>query len=143
MSNFGFPSPAVNEDMQPFFDALANRQFVIMRCRTCGQWAFPYGGCRNHDNEPYLANMEWVPASGRGTVHTFTIAQLQFNEVFPTPYPYAIVELEEGPIITTNIVGCKPEDVHIGMPVTVVFEEIPNGLVLPKFTPAKSGSADR
>ena len=136
MSTFGFPSPAINDDMQPFFDATAQQRFVMMRCKHCGSWSWPYGGCRNHDNDPYLANMEWREARGHGKVHTFTIARLEFNEVFPTPYVYAIVELDEGPIMPTNIVGCEPEKVRISMPVSVVFEKAPNGIVLPKFKPA-------
>jgi uncharacterized OB-fold protein len=52
------------------------------------------------------------------------------------PYVYAIVELDEGPIIPTNIIGCAPEEVRIDMPVMVVLEEAPNGRVLPKFKPA-------
>lgn len=136
MSAFGFPSPQFNEDMQPFFAATAEGRFTMMRCRRCGFWNWPYGGCRNHDNEPYLANMEWTQASGRGTVLSFTIARVPFNEAFPVPYVYAIVETAEGPIIPSNIVGCAPEAVRIGMPVTVVFEQAPNGLVLPKFKPA-------
>ena len=136
MSNFGFPSPPFNEDMQQFYDGTAARRLMVMRCKHCGFWNWPYGGCRNHDNEEYLANMEWSQASGRGKVHTFTIARLPFNDAFPVPYVYAIVELDEGPIMPTNIIGCAPEDVHIGMPVTVVFEEAPNGRVLPKFKPA-------
>jgi 3-oxo-4,17-pregnadiene-20-carboxyl-CoA hydratase alpha subunit len=136
MSDFGFPSPQFNEDMQPFFEGTAQRRFMMMRCRQCGFWNWPYGGCRNHDNEPYLGNMEWTPASGRGKVHSFTIARVPFNDAFPVPYVYGIVETEEGPIIPTNIVGCAPEEVSVGMPVTVMFEEAPNGLVLPKFKPA-------
>jgi len=135
MSTFGFPSPQFNEDMQPFFEATAQRKFKMMRCTQCGFWNWPYGGCRNHDNEAYLANMEWAEASGRAKVHSFTIARLPFNDAFPVPYVYAIVETAEGPLIPTNIVGCAPEDVRIDMPVTVVFEEAPNGLVLPKFKP--------
>ena len=135
MSDFGFPSPQFNEEMQPFFEATAQRRFVMMQCRHCGSWAWPYGGCRNHDNEPYLANMEWAEASGRGKVHAFTVARIPFNDAFPVPYVYGIVETDEGPIIPTNIIGCAPEQVHVGMPVTVVFEQAPNNLVLPKFKP--------
>lgn len=136
MSTSEFPSPAINDDMQPFFEATAQHRFVMMRCKHCGSWSWPYGGCRNDHNEAYLANMEWKEASGRGKVHTFTIARQAFHNAFPTPYVFAIVELNEGPIMATNIVGCAPEKVRIDMPVSVVFENAPNGVVLPKFKPA-------
>jgi uncharacterized OB-fold protein len=66
-----------------------------------------------------------APVSGRATVATFTIARHQWYEGFPTPYVVAIVELAEDPTVrlTTNVVGCPPEAVHIGMAVEVAFEE--------------------
>ena len=136
MTTAEFPSPAINDDMAPFFAASAEQRFVIMRCRDCGAWYWPYTGCRNHPNAPYLANMEWTEASGRGNVFSFTIARLQFHAAFPTPYVYALVELAEGPLMPGNIIGCAPEEVRVGLPVQVELRKAPNGLVLPAFRAA-------
>ena len=75
--------------------------------------------------------------SGRGTVFTFTINRQAFRPDVPVPYVIAIVELEEqsGLRFTTNIVGCDPEAVRIGMPVTVAFEQAGEAWV-PVFRPA-------
>jgi uncharacterized OB-fold protein len=107
-----------------------------MHCRKCGAWYWPYTGCRHHDNDAFLENMEWEAASGRGKIFTFTVAHVSFNSAFPAPSIYAIVELDEGPLMPTNIIGCRPDDVYVGLPVIVEFMKNSNGLVLPKFKPA-------
>ena len=75
--------------------------------------------------------------SGRGTVHTFTVNHQPWIPGYEPPYAVAIVELEEqeGLRLMTNVVGCPPDDVHIGMPVRVTFEHH-DDVWLPLFTPA-------
>jgi hypothetical protein len=78
-----------------------------------------------------------VRATGRGTVHTFTVTHQNQAPGFREELPYvlAIVELEEGPRLMTNVVGCAPDAVRIGMPVEVVFEDVTPDVTLPKFRP--------
>jgi uncharacterized OB-fold protein len=70
--------------------------------------------------------MEWAPASGRGRVFAFNIHRFAFSPAFADelPYVYALVELEEGPMYGTNVVDCAPEDVYVGMPVEVVYQDV-------------------
>jgi uncharacterized OB-fold protein len=76
--------------------------------------------------------------SGHGTVFTFTVNRHQYHPDVPPPYVIAIVELAEQPGLrfTTNIVDCDPDEVTIGMPVTVTFEPIDGALWVPVFRPA-------
>jgi uncharacterized OB-fold protein len=78
-----------------------------------------------------------VRARGRGTVYSFTVTHQNQTPGFrdEVPYVLAIVELEEGPRLMTNIVGCAPDAVRIGMPVEVVFDDVTADVTLPKFRP--------
>jgi uncharacterized OB-fold protein len=131
------PRPNIDEDIAPFWAAVAERRFVLLRCTTCGAWYWPASYCRNHGNEPFMANLEWQDASGRGTVFAFTIHRRAFHPAFAAevPYVYALIALDEGPMFGSNIVDCAPEDVRTGMPVEVTFVERAESGMLPLFRP--------
>jgi uncharacterized OB-fold protein len=80
--------------------------------------------------------MDWVPASGLGVVHTYTVYRHAFDPAWADRIPYvvAVVRLDEGPFFHTDLVGCPPEAVSIGMRVRVVFEDVGDATV-PHFTP--------
>jgi uncharacterized protein len=88
---------------------------------------------------PTCNSLEWcaIEASGNGTVYSFVLPQHPQFPFMEYPYIVALVELEEGTRIVTNIVGTTPEDVSIGLPVVVTFEDF-DGLVLPQFTPREA-----
>lgn len=121
---------------RPFWEATAEGKFLIQRCTACAQAIFyPRPAC------PHCGATEltWEPASGAATVYTFSIARRPTHPKFTgdEPYVVAIVELAEGPHVTTNIVDCDPADVHIGMAVQVSFEAVgDDGYALPVFGPA-------
>lgn len=105
----------------------------IARCEACDRWVHPAteacvicGGA-----------LTWSPVSGRGTVFTFTVNHQAFNPEVPVPYVVALVTLDEQDDLRlpTNIVGCDPGAVAIGMPVVVRFEE-QDGVYFPLFAPA-------
>jgi uncharacterized OB-fold protein len=133
------PLPNIDYDIKPFWDAVKEHEFKLFRCKVCGAWYWPVACCRNHENEPFFGNMEWTKASGRGKVFAFNIHYVAFDPAFQDdiPYVYALIELEEGPIIGSNIVGCAAEDVTYDMPVEVVYEDITPEYTLPKFRPVK------
>jgi uncharacterized OB-fold protein len=82
------------------------------------------------------------PVSGRAIVASYTVNVQPWIPGFDPPYVIAIVEIEEEPAVrlTTNIVGCPPDEVHIGMPVEVVFEQY-DDVWLPLFQPAQAARA--
>jgi uncharacterized OB-fold protein len=81
--------------------------------------------------------IEWVKASGRAKVLSYTIVYRPVTQAFASDVPYvvAMVTLAEGPQMMTNIVDCELEKVHIGMPVQVTFEDWTEEISVPKFKP--------
>jgi uncharacterized OB-fold protein len=81
--------------------------------------------------------VEWVKASGRATVLSYTIVYRPVTQAFAADVPYvvALVTLDEGPQMMTNIVGCPPDQVKIGMPVQVTFDDWTEEISVPKFKP--------
>ena len=135
------PLPMVDEDIEPFWVALKEHKFKLFRCKKCGAWYWPAAFCRFHDNEPLFGNLEWTEASGKGKVFVFNIHYRPFHPGFrdDVPYVYALIELNEGPIFGSQIIGSDPKDVYIGMPVEVAFEDITEEFTLARFKPVKEG----
>jgi uncharacterized OB-fold protein len=127
-----------DEDILPFWDGLKRHEFLLYRCKRCGACYWPMAYCRNHADTPTLDEMEWAPTSGRGTVFTWIIVHQVLNPAYAeeAPYAMAMVELEEGPLFPTRIVGCDPHDVKVGLPVEVAFDDVAEtGMTLPLFRP--------
>ena len=134
MAKYEKPLPGPTFDTQPFWDYCKKHELRLQKCTNCGYVRFPPGvTC------PKCQSMEaeWVKLSGKGKVFTFTVFHHIYNKSFTDDIPYdvASVELEEGPRIMSNIIGCKLEDIKIGMPVEVYFEDITDEFTLPKFKP--------
>jgi len=119
---------------QPFWDAAAQHRLVVHQCKVCKRRYWPASSCVQHGDK----DMEWVPVSGRAKVYTYTVFHRPFliERQKEVPYNVAVVELEEGPLMFTNIVGCANSDIKIGMSVRVVWEDVQPGVTLPKFSPA-------
>ena len=129
------PLPTVAGETKPFWDSCRRGQLVIQQCADCGeyQW-YPRGICANCWGE----NIRWVQSSGRGTVWTYTVTYQNRTTGFAemVPYALALVELEEGVRMFTNIVECNPREVYIGMPVEVTFQAATGQISVPYFKPA-------
>lgn len=128
------PLPQLTPLSAPFWEAARRRELMIQRCRACARHIFyPRLNCTHCG----ARDLEWVRALGRGTVYTYTVARRPTHPAFTdkTPYVIAIVELDEGPRMTTNIVGCDPEAVRIGMAVEAVFEDVSAETTLVMFRP--------
>ena len=127
--------PTVDPDSAPFWEAAAGDRLELPRCRVCGAFIwYPRSFCPSCHH----TDVEWVPASGRGTIYSLTVNQRGAGVWREhSPYVIAYVELEEGPRVLTNIVGASPDEVRIGDAVTAVFE--PAGATkLLRFRPATS-----
>ena len=132
------PRPSIDHDNVEFWDGLKQHKLLVWKCKTCGTSYWPKAYCQNHDNEPFAANMSWQPASGKGKIFAFNKHHTAFSPGFKpdVPYWYALIELDEGPLISSQLVGDKrPKDIYdIGQTVEVVYEDHPNeGFTLPKF----------
>jgi uncharacterized OB-fold protein len=86
----------------------------------------------------HSAEFEWVAAGGGGTVYTYTVVHHPTHPAFADKVPYvvAVVELDEGPRIVTNITNCPVEEVRGGMRVSIYFEDVAEGFRLPQAQPA-------
>lgn len=135
MADYRKPLPRPTAASMPFWEAAKRHEVQIQRCGQCGANIFyPREVCP----ECLASDLQWVKVSGKGTVYSYTVAQAPTHPAFADDVPYviAIVELAEGPRITTNIVGCEPEDVRVGMPVEVTFDDVTPEVTLIKFRPA-------
>ncbi len=85
-------------------------------------------------------SVEWVQASGHGHVKSFTIIRRAVSKAYAAEVPYviALIELDEGPTMMSNVVELDPESVAIGLPVEVMFEEWSDEITIPKFRPSGS-----
>jgi uncharacterized OB-fold protein len=132
--DIAYPDPAVDHETRPYWEGAARGELVLQRCRGCGIVQHrPRAQCA-HCLSP---GIEHFVASGRGSVHTWTVTHQNVLPAFAPACPYvlAYVDLEEGPRLLTNIVGCAPEQVRIGMPVRVDFVST-GEFAVPRFRPA-------
>jgi hypothetical protein len=128
------PIPVPTRETQPYWDGCKKHELRIQQCAACGHYQFyPRLYCTACMSD----RVEWVNASGRGTVLSFTIVYRPVTQAFAADVPYvvALITLDEGPQMMSNVVGCAPEKVHIGMPVEVTFEDWTEEVSVPKFRP--------
>jgi len=124
-------------EVKPFWDGTAEGRLLLPRCDDCQVFIwYPRPFCPSCVS----TKVSWIPASGRGTVYSFTInrrGQADLSAYTEAGvYVLAYVELDEGPRMMTNIVDCDPESVRIGQRVQVVFHDTGEGTALPRFRPA-------
>lgn len=126
--------PRLDEENRPFWEACARHELYIQKCKSCGALRYY---TRALCPACLSDRTEWIRSSGRGKVYTFTVTYQNQSAGFRENLPYvmAYVELDEGVRMLTNIVGCKPEEVKIGMPVEVTFEDATPKISIPLFKP--------
>lgn len=132
------PVPQPTPETQPYWDGTREGELRVQRCVDCGHhYFYPRPWCPACHSK----HVEWVRTSGRATLHSYVINHRPapgFEE--EAPYTIAVVELEEGPRMMTNIVGIEPtpEELVLDMALEVTFE--PRGdVVVPLFRPAGPG----
>ena len=128
------PRPVVQPWAEPFWEAARRQELHLQHCEDCHRAIhYPRVAC------PHCAstNLGWRRASGRGTIYSFTVVEANAPSAFTADIPYvvAIIRLEEGVQMLSNIVGSDPADLMCDMPVEVVFEPLDEEFTLPKFRP--------
>lgn len=129
------PLPEPTPVSAPFWEACKAHQLLLQECETCGHTQFyPRSLCTVCMSD----ELRWRPAQGRGTVYSYSTVHRALVPGFEEDLPYvvAMIELEEGVRLLSQIIGCAPEDVTIGLAVHVVFEAVQEGVVLPMFRPS-------
>jgi uncharacterized OB-fold protein len=125
-------APSMTADSQFFWDGVREHRLLIQRCTSCGVLRHP-----PRPMCPQCQSLEWdaIESSGRGTVFSFVIPHHPPLPWFPEPFVVALIDLEEGTRIVSNVVGIAPAAVTIGLPVVVRFEAFDGDVVLPLFAP--------
>ena len=134
--SYAKPLPEPTPETQEFWDGLRRHELRIQRCQECRQhYFYPRPFCpRCHSTD-----VEWTTVSGRGTVETFVINHRPSpGFADDAPYVIAVVTLDEGPRLMTNLVDVAPAPQHVSadMPVEIVYDDVTAELTLPKFRPA-------
>ena len=127
--------PIPGPESIPFWEGTRKHYLMIQKCNECGHhWFPPSTVCKECGSN----NIEWVQSSGKGKIFSFVIFHRLYHKGWngEIPYVVAVIELEEGARLLSNIINTPPDNVKCDMPVKVVFEEATNNLTLPKFTPA-------
>jgi uncharacterized OB-fold protein len=130
------PLPTPSPETQRFWEGCKNHELWLPYCRGCqGFFWYPRDFCPRC----FSWETEWRKASGKGKVYTFAIQYRAWHPGWNEDVPYvtALVDLEEGPRLFTNLVGVEadPKALHCEMPVEVVWEDVSDEITLPKFRP--------
>lgn len=137
------PVPEADPDSAPFWEGVNRGRLVIQRCSGCGRHRFPPGEVCP---ECLGREAEWTEVSGRGRVYSWIVVRHPIpREVFADEVPYvvALIDLEEGVRIASNLIGIEPDAVRDGMAVEVIFRRCGNDRQLHAFRPADATSGSR
>jgi 3-oxo-4,17-pregnadiene-20-carboxyl-CoA hydratase alpha subunit len=129
------PRPAQTQDNAFFWEGVAKGELRIQRCTGCQALRHPPGPMC-----PHCHSLEWeaIRASGRGHVFSYVIAHHPPVPPFSYPNAIALVELDEGTRLVSNLIGIDPAEIAIGLRVRVEFTKVDDELVLPMFRPDAS-----
>jgi uncharacterized protein len=132
MTPMAKPLPVINEDNRRFYEFTAKHELRMQQCSQCGYIRFPSSFIcpKCHATEH-----EWTRLSGRGTIYSYAVYRTAYHPAFENEIPYfvTIIDLAEGPSLESNVTGCQPEVLKIGLPVEVYFEDINEEIAIPKF----------
>jgi uncharacterized OB-fold protein len=126
--------PTINEVNRPFWDGCRRGELLVQRCSHCGRLRYPAAvvcpGCLSRD-------CAWDAVSGRGKVFSFVVFHRAYHPAWEgrVPYNVALIELDEGPIMLSNVVGIDNAKLAVGVPVQIAFESVDESLVIPVFKP--------
>ncbi len=128
------PIPEPTPETAEYWAGAARQELMIQRCTQCGRHQFPprmlCTACSSRE-------VEWVRARGLAVVRSFTVVRRPVSEAFAgdVPYVVALVVLDEGPTLMTNVIGAKPDALRIGQRLKVRFQPAAEGRLLPFFEP--------
>ena len=134
MKGYAKPLPKPTPWSRPFWVACKERKLLVQKCEDCQKYIFyPKLFC------PFCLSerLHWVESSGKGKIYSFTVVYSYQPTEFEDDVPYviAVIELEEGVRMMSNIVECKPDDIRCDMEVEVIFEQVTDDVTFPRFRP--------
>ena len=139
MADDSKPLPIPDTDSKPFWESCKRHSMALQQCVACNRFRYPPRGLC-----PYCHSIEarWSPVSGRGRVYVSLVMCHSYGAAWDAEVPYNVVmiELEEGVRMWSNVIGCSPDEVRIGDPVELVYEDVTEAVTLPRFRRAGSNA---
>lgn len=128
------PLPQINPDNQDFWDGCRNHVLKIQMCGSCKKPRLPFSFVCPHCHS---TDTKLIESAGRGRVYSYVVYHVAYHPSFKEDLPYvvALVDMDEGVRLLTNIVGCTPEEVYCDMEVKLSWDEVTKDVTLPKFRP--------
>ena len=136
-TEYNKPLPIPDIFDKPYWEAVKKHELRMQKCLNCAEiWFPPNPICPKCISKNY----KWTTLSGKGKVWSFIVFHQLYFPSFSDEVPYNVVavKLIEGPLMTSNMVECKNEDIHCDMLVEVTFDDVTERITLPKFKPACS-----
>jgi uncharacterized OB-fold protein len=136
VTGYAKPLPTLNDENRPFWQACKDGVLKLQKCSACGHVRYPINRyCPRCLSDEF----EWAAMSGRGTVFSYIVFHQAYGAGFKADIPYnvALVQLEEGPRLFSNIVGVPNDQVKIGDEVQVTFDAVTDEITIPRFVPRK------
>jgi uncharacterized OB-fold protein len=134
MAEYLKPLPVLGDELsRTYWEAAREGRLLIQRCAACGEYQFyPRGHCVHCS----AAGPEWIEANGTGRLHTFSVVHRTATQAFAEDVPYVvgILELDDGPRLTVNVVDTPLEELACDLPVRVVFTTVTQEITLPVVT---------
>ena len=132
--------PTIDDGNRPFWDGCRAGVLVLQRCDECARLRYPISPVCP---QCICSKATWVEVEPTGEVYSFGVFRHAYNDAWRdrVPYAVALVKLDAGPTLISNIVGVDPGDVHVGRRVTAVFERVTDEVTIPQFTPLDEGGS--
>jgi uncharacterized OB-fold protein len=130
------PLPEITEENREFWEGTRRGELRMQKCGACGHIRYPVALVCPKCLSP---EAEWTPLSGRGTVFSYVVFHQVYNAGFrdEVPYNVALIQLEEGPRLFSNVVGAANAEVKVGDAVEIVYDPVTPTVTLPRFRPVK------
>ncbi|MDA8253248.1 MAG: OB-fold domain-containing protein [Rhodospirillales bacterium] len=134
MADYLKPLPTLNAETAPFWAALNRRELRFQQCRRCGSHRYPIAPVCPRCLD---AEFDWALASGRGRVFSYVIFHRAYHRGFEADVPYnvALIALDEGVFMFSNIVGIANDAIRCDIPVMIEFDRVTDTITLPRFRP--------
>ncbi len=142
MSEYKKPLPRPTIESRPYWDGLRQQKLLMPRCDDCkGYWFPPSALCPHCSSEKWT----WTETSGRGHIFSYVVYHRVYHPGFAddVPYTVAVIELEEGPRMLSNVIGIPPDKVACDMKVEVRFDPVTDDVTLPKFRPVAAAQGQQ
>lgn len=137
MTEYLKPLPTITDENAPFWAGLNQRELRFQRCGGCGKYRNPISPVC-----PRCLSGEfgWQPVSGRGRVFSYVVFHRAYHRGFEADVPYnvALILLEEGIFMFSNVVGIANEEIACDMPVVAEYERVTEAITLPRFRPVQT-----